>query len=70
MGAGWERRLGWTYKSPQGAPALGNEPAVHISWTEAQAFCADAGGSPAADTVSGAAERHKSGAGTVSSGRN
>jgi formylglycine-generating enzyme required for sulfatase activity len=43
-GAGWQRRPGWTYKTPQGAPAPEIEPAVHISWSEAQAFCADAGG--------------------------
>ena len=43
-GAGWERRARWNYTSPQGLPAPENEPAVHISWTEAQAFCEDAGG--------------------------
>ena len=43
-GAGWERRPGWTYKTPQGRPASENEPAVHVTWGEAQAFCRDAGG--------------------------
>lgn len=43
-GAGWERRPGWSYTAPQGAPASENEPAVHVSWGEAQAFCRDAGG--------------------------
>lgn len=43
-GSGWERRSGWTYKTPQGVPASENEPAVHVTWSEAQAFCADAGG--------------------------
>lgn len=43
-GAGWERRKGWSYKSPQGTPADDEEPAVHVSWDEAQAFCKDAGG--------------------------
>ena len=43
-GAGWERRPGWTYHAPQGAKANENEPAVHVTWAEAQAFCAYAGG--------------------------
>ncbi len=41
---GWERRAGWTYRSPQGLPAKANEPAVHITWAEANAFCAKSGG--------------------------
>ncbi len=44
FGAGWERRPGWTYLSPYGQPAAGNEPAVHISWAEARDYCAWAGG--------------------------
>jgi formylglycine-generating enzyme len=42
---GWRRRSGWTYLRPYG-DALGadDEPAVHVSWSEAQAFCAAAGG--------------------------
>jgi len=43
-GAGWERRPGWTYHAPQGAKADENEPAIHVTWAEAQAFCAHAGG--------------------------
>ena len=43
-GGGWQRRTGWTYRSPYGTPASDNEPAVHVSWAEAVAFCADAGG--------------------------
>ncbi|MCC1492158.1 formylglycine-generating enzyme family protein [Cognatishimia sp. F0-27] len=39
-GAGWERRAGWTYAAPQGTPAAPDEPAVHVTWHEAQAFCA------------------------------
>ena len=31
------------YKSPQGLPASKNEPAVHVTWAEAQAFCARCG---------------------------
>ncbi len=44
-GAGWERRPGWTYKTPYGKPAADDEPAVHLSWHEANAYCEDAGGS-------------------------
>lgn len=43
-GAGWERRKGWTFRAPYGAAAKPDEPAVHISWAEAMAFCNDAGG--------------------------
>jgi formylglycine-generating enzyme required for sulfatase activity len=43
-GAGWTRRPGWTYLAPQGAPASPNEPAVHVTWDEAQAYCAAQGG--------------------------
>lgn len=41
---GWQRRPGWTWKTPFGMPAQSNEPAVHLSWFEARAFCEDAGG--------------------------
>ncbi|WP_210115070.1 formylglycine-generating enzyme family protein [Roseovarius aestuariivivens] len=43
-GAGWQRRPGWTFRTPYGAPAAGTEPAVHVSWQEARDFCAHAGG--------------------------
>lgn len=43
-GAGWERRKGWTFRTPQGADASPDDPAVHISWDEARAYCTDAGG--------------------------
>ena len=43
-GLGWQRRAGWTYQAPQGAPAKADEPAVHISWAEADGFCKAAGG--------------------------
>lgn len=43
--AGWQRRPGWHYKAPQGRPGAGNEPAVHLSWFEAKAYCEDTGGS-------------------------
>lgn len=43
-GSGWERRAGWTYRTPFGKPAADEEPAVHLNWSEAQAYCAAAGG--------------------------
>jgi formylglycine-generating enzyme required for sulfatase activity len=42
--AGWEQRRGWTWKAPFGAPASDDEPAVHLTWAEADAFCRWAGG--------------------------
>lgn len=36
---GWEQRPGWTFRQPYGKPASDNEPAVHISWFEADQFC-------------------------------
>lgn len=41
---GWTRRSGWTYLAPVGRTGAGNEPAVHVSWSEARDFCAHAGG--------------------------
>ena len=56
FGAGWERRPGWTFRTPFGNTADPDEPAVHISWPEAQAFCNDAGGRlPTRDEWSSAA---------------
>lgn len=43
-GSGWERRRGWTYLAPFGKPGADNEPAVHVSWAEAEAYCKAAGG--------------------------
>jgi formylglycine-generating enzyme required for sulfatase activity len=44
-GSGWERRPGWTFRSPFGhAPQTTTEPAVHVSWNEAQDYCVSAGG--------------------------
>jgi sulfatase modifying factor 1 len=37
--AGWTRKPGWTWKSPFGAPASDDEPAVHVTFDEAAAFC-------------------------------
>ena len=42
--AGWTRRTGWTWAQPFGEPADDREPAVHVSWAEASAFCAHHGG--------------------------
>jgi formylglycine-generating enzyme len=42
-GAGWERKAGWTWSSPFGTPAGDNEPAVHVTYDEAAAYCRWAG---------------------------
>jgi formylglycine-generating enzyme len=42
--AGWARKPGWTWRTPFGSPAADDEPAVHVSFDEAQAFCRWAGG--------------------------
>ena len=41
---GWTDRPGWTWARPFGRPAADDEPAVHITFGEAQAFCRWAGG--------------------------
>jgi formylglycine-generating enzyme len=41
--SGWEQRKGWTWLAPFGKPGGENEPAVHINFSEAQAFCKWAG---------------------------
>lgn len=42
--AGWVRKPGWTWRTPFGRPAADDEPAVHLSFDEATAFCRWAGG--------------------------
>lgn len=42
--SGWEQRSGWNWRTPFGRPAADNEPAVHITFDEAQAACRWAGG--------------------------
>lgn len=37
--AGWERKPGWTWRSPFGVPARDDEPAVHVTFDEARSFC-------------------------------
>jgi len=41
--AGWEQRRGWTWRAPFGKPGAANEPAVHVNYAEAEAFCRWAG---------------------------
>lgn len=41
---GWQQQPGWYYKQPYGRAATPQEPAVHISWAEAQAYCQAQGG--------------------------
>jgi formylglycine-generating enzyme required for sulfatase activity len=41
--AGWVRKPGWTWSTPFGEPADEREPAVHITFDEAQAYCRWAG---------------------------
>lgn len=42
---GWQRRPGWTFRRPYGKPPeSAKEPAVHVTWGEASAYCRWAGG--------------------------
>jgi formylglycine-generating enzyme required for sulfatase activity len=40
---GWTKKAGWTWERPFGKPASDDEPAVHVTYDEAQAFCRWAG---------------------------
>jgi formylglycine-generating enzyme len=40
---GWQQRKGWTWRAPFGQTATANEPAVHLTYIEAQAYCKWAG---------------------------
>lgn len=41
---GWQRRPGWTWDKPYGERGADDEPAVHVTWSEARDFCVWAGG--------------------------
>jgi len=36
---GWTKKSGWTWRTPFGVPALDREPAVHLTFDEAQSIC-------------------------------
>ena len=36
---GWRRMPGWTWAKPYGTPGSDAEPAVHVTWHEARAYC-------------------------------
>lgn len=40
---GWQRMAGWIWSRPYGAPARDDEPAAHVTWHEAKAYCVWAG---------------------------
>jgi formylglycine-generating enzyme len=40
---GWKRMVGWTWERPYGRPGRDEEPAVHVTWHEARAYCTWAG---------------------------
>ncbi len=42
--AGWTHKPGWTWAAPFGQPGADDEPAVHLGFDEAQAYCRWAGG--------------------------
>lgn len=37
--SGWTKMSGWTWRTPYGKPAEQDEPAVHITFDEAAAYC-------------------------------
>ncbi len=41
--SGWVRKRGWTWQTPYGLPASDKEPVVHVTFSEAQAYCRWAG---------------------------
>ncbi len=41
--AGWMKKSGWNWRRPFGKPANASEPAVHVTYAEAKAYCTWAG---------------------------
>ena len=41
--AGWQQKAGWIWSAPFGIPAEESEPAVHVTFDEADAYCRWAG---------------------------
>lgn len=41
--AGWEHKPGWNWRAPYGRPGQPDEPAVHVTFDEALAYCKWAG---------------------------
>ncbi len=41
--SGWERKPGWNWRNPYGRTAGPEEPAVHVTFDEAEAYCRWAG---------------------------
>jgi sulfatase modifying factor 1 len=41
--SGWVRKPGWIWSAPFGEPGRDDEPAVHVTWHEAAAYCRWAG---------------------------
>jgi formylglycine-generating enzyme len=41
--SGWQRMPGWVWHAPYGQPGREDEPAVHVIWEEADAYCRWAG---------------------------
>jgi formylglycine-generating enzyme len=41
--SGWERRAGWNWRAPFGRPGSDQDPAVHVTYNEAESFCKWAG---------------------------
>ncbi|MDQ8731038.1 formylglycine-generating enzyme family protein [Bradyrhizobium sp. LHD-71] len=41
---GWQRRPGWSFRAPFGVTGRDDEPATHLTWAEADAYCRFVGG--------------------------